>query len=53
MERIGCLFIGGSTRWSWDARQRLVRRGEKRGGSWIDSGRCNTRRRFRHAIDVG
>lgn len=46
-------FIGGSTEWKLSASAERLAREAKRRGKWLHMGRVNSRRRLRHAIEIG
>ena len=50
---IDALFVGGSTDWKLGPAAAELVREAKRRGLWVHFGRCNTRRRFRHAWHLG
>ena len=50
---MSAFFVGGSTEWKLsDAAERFVRESRYR-GKWTHVGRVNTRKRIRHAIEIG
>ncbi len=50
---LDALFIGGSTEWKLGPHAAAVAREAKQRGKWSHFGRCNTRKRFRHAYQLG
>jgi hypothetical protein len=48
--RFQALFIGGSTQWKLGGGAAGLVAEAKRRGLWVHLGRCNTRKRFRHAF---
>jgi hypothetical protein len=48
-----CFFIGGSTRWKLSEAAADLADQAKRRGKWLHMGRCNSRRRLRHARTLG
>ena len=51
--RFDALFLGGSTEWKLGPHAAALAREAKRRGLWVHMGRCNTRKRFRHAFALG
>lgn len=52
-ERIGCLFIGGSTSFKLSPEAERLGREAKRRGLWLHMGRVNSRKRFDYARATG
>ncbi|MBY0513143.1 MAG: hypothetical protein K2P78_04435 [Gemmataceae bacterium] len=52
-DRLDAAFVGGSTDWKLGSATAAVVRDAKRRVKWVHLGRCNTRRRFRHAHRLG
>lgn len=52
-DRLAALFGGGGTDWELGPEAAAVVREAKRRGLWVHLGRCNTKRRFRHAYQLG
>lgn len=52
-EAFEALFLGGSTAWKLSAAAAGLAAEAKSRGKWVHMGRCNTRRRFRIAHDLG
>src|SRR5947209_14133274 len=51
--RFDALFLGGSTGWKLGPGAAALAREAKGRGLWVHLGRCNTRKRFRHAFALG
>jgi hypothetical protein len=52
-DRFQVLFLGGTTDWKLGSAATRLAREAKRRGLWLHLGRCNTKKRFRHAFAVG
>ncbi len=52
-DRFSALFLGGSTAWKLGPSAARLAREAKRRGKWVHLGRCNTRKRMRHAFRLG
>jgi hypothetical protein len=52
-ESVAAVFVGGSTEFKLGSVAAGLVREAKRRGKWVHLGRCNTRRRFRHAHQLG
>ncbi len=50
---IDAVFVGGSTDWKLGVGAAGIVREAKRRGMWVHFGRCNTKKRFRHAYQLG
>jgi hypothetical protein len=50
---IDAVFVGGSTDWKLGPGAARVVREAKRRQMWVHFGRCNTKKRFRHAYQLG
>lgn len=46
-------FIGGSTEWKLSLASEQLAREAKARGKWVHMGRVNSRKRLRHAIEIG
>jgi len=52
-DQLDALFIGGSTDWKLGPAAAALTREAKARGKWTHFGRCNTKKRFRHAYQLG
>lgn len=52
-DQLAALFIGGSTDWKLSPVAAALTREAKARGKWTHFGRCNTKKRFRHAYQLG
>jgi hypothetical protein len=52
-DAIDALFIGGSTEWKLSAAAEVLAAEAKSRGKWVHMGRVNSRRRLRHAMEIG
>lgn len=52
-DRFDALFVGGSTDWKLGRGAAALVAEARRRGKWVHLGRCNTRKRFRHAFALG
>lgn len=51
--RFEALFLGGSTAWKLGPHAAALAAEARRRGKWLHMGRCSTRRRLRHAHELG
>lgn len=52
-DRLDALFLAGSTAWKLSRAAEDLAREAKARGRWVHMGRVNSRRRMRHAIEIG
>jgi hypothetical protein len=52
-DEFDALFIGGSTAWKLSAAAEDLGREATRRGKWLHMGRVNSRKRIRHALEIG
>ena len=52
-QEMACWFVGGSTGWKLSAVSEELAREAKARGKWVHFGRANSKKRFRHAFEIG